>query len=161
MKKLMILVSIFSLSALADHHDAHVHGKANSEITFETDKLDIDLEISAEALVGFETKPKGAAQEKALKDAIASLQDLAKVVAINGGDCKVTEHKVEVDYHKGHSDFDVDLEFTCAKPTDLASIDFVVLKNHKGIKELTVSYVSKSKQDQKVLKANETTFKIK
>jgi hypothetical protein len=161
MKKLMLLVSLLTLPLLAQAHKAHTHGAGSVEVAMEVDKLEIDLEISGDAIVGFETKPNGEAQTKVALEAETKLKTLDKVVKINGGDCTLKDHQVKVEYDKNHSDYDIGLEFSCKKPLEVASLDFTVMDAFKGIKELSVSFVSKTKQDQKVLKGSQRIFNIK
>lgn len=160
MKSLIILTVLIAITQPAFAHKAHVHGNGKVEVTMEVDKLDIDIDIPGDSIVGFETQPSTDKQKKAVDEALALLKDLAKVVTVDGGNCTVKENKAEVDYENGHSEFEVDLEFTCAKPLEVKSLTFVVMDTFKNLKQLEVVYVSKAKQDQKILKGKERTFSL-
>jgi hypothetical protein len=98
MKKFVIFLPLFALSAYGQGHKAHVHGHSKAEITFEVDKLDIGLDIPGESLVGFENKPSDAKQEMAVNEAKKVLKDAMQVVKLNGGNCMITSQEVKLDY---------------------------------------------------------------
>lgn len=157
----MIFTAVFFFSLKVFSLEAHVHGQVKAEISFEVDRLQVNIEAPGDSIVGFETKPKGEKQLKVVEDATNKLRDLSSVLSLTGGDCQQTEHKVEADYDNGHSDFDISYEFSCKKPFELKSIEFNIMKTFTKVKEVEANFVSKEKQDQKILKGKNHTFIIR
>jgi hypothetical protein len=87
----LTFVWIFECSAQSSL-DAHVHGEAKMNIVLEGQKLLIEFESPSYNLVGFEHQPKTADQEKLVKNTIALLEDLQRVMLISPeANCQQTD----------------------------------------------------------------------
>ena len=65
------------------HHQAHVHGIAQLNITLEDNELYIEFETPAANIVGFEHAPKTDKEEASVDRAIASLKSAEKLFIIS------------------------------------------------------------------------------
>jgi len=98
-------------------------------------------------LLGFENLPKNAAQKKAVADlqtATASADNFVKLPAAAA--CTQVAVTAESDMFKGkkseHSDLDYSFEFLCKNPSELKSIEFVVMSKNTKFKKLKVDMVT-------------------
>jgi hypothetical protein len=63
---------------------AHEHGVARLDIGVEAGRITLNLEVPLEDLVGFERAPRTEAERAAVAAALARLQDVDKVVRVDG-----------------------------------------------------------------------------
>ena len=89
--------------------DAHVHGKAELNIVFESRELLMELESPSFNLVGFEHEPKSLDQHKLVENTIESLKDFRRIASISPeADCKLIDTSISTtmkglgDGHKEH-----------------------------------------------------------
>ncbi len=82
----------------AAQQSAHVHGFASINLAIEGDELEIEFVSPADSIVGFEYEPSTAAERKAVKDAIALLQNPEKMFSLPASaGCEL--HEVEAERH--------------------------------------------------------------
>ena len=159
MKLKINLALIFSIvmasgTALAEskkeethEHQAHSHGNGNLELVIDGNKVKGKFEIPMDSLLGFENLPKNAAQKKAVADlqtATASADNFVKLPAAAA--CTQVAVTAESDMFKGkkseHSDLDYSFEFLCKNPSELKSIEFIVMSKNTKFKKLKVDMVT-------------------
>jgi len=170
MKLKINLALIFSIvmasgTALAEskkeethEHQAHSHGYGNLELVIDGNKVKGKFEIPMDSLLGFENLPKNAAQKKAVADlqtATASADNFVKLPAAAA--CTQVEVTAESDMFKGkkseHSDLDYSFEFVCKNPSELKSIEFIVMSKNTKFKKLKVDMVTPKGQKSTTVEA--------
>jgi hypothetical protein len=154
----------------------HVHGHGTLNIAIENKRLEMQLEVPAMDILGFEHDATTDAQKEAVEKAKAELASplaLFKLPAAAG--CTVADAKVELaaerhregeeagpaadDNHAagaghdhdgvlgGHKEFRVTYTLNCARPTALTSIQFDYFKSFTGAQSLTVNVVTAKAQN--------------
>jgi hypothetical protein len=149
------------------HVDAHEHGAGKLAIAIENASVQMELEVPAHDIVGFEHAPSNARQRKAIEDAKARLSGLAGIVTPSAAaGCALAEAKVELigaaaeagkadkatsepkpgakkagkDDH-AHSEFKATWRLACASLDKLSDLTFGYFKTFKGADKLTVTVI--------------------
>jgi len=162
---LIFSIVMASCTALAEgkkedthEHQAHSHGYGNLELVIDGNKVKGKFEIPMDSLLGFENLPKNAAQKKAVADlqtATASADNFVKLPAAAA--CTQVEVTAESDMFKGkkseHSDLDYSFEFVCKNPSELKSIEFIVMSKNTKFKKLKVDMVTPKGQKSTTVEA--------
>lgn len=167
---LLLFAALTASGALAQEarrqHGAHTHGEGRLAIAIEGARLEMELEVPASDIVGFEHAPGNAKQRKALADAkerLAKGGELFRPAAEAG--CKLASAKVEVlgaaaggksHGHAGHahgaagkgkaepeahSEFKATYAFECATVARINSIAFDYFKTFERADKLAVTVV--------------------
>ena len=139
-------------------HQAHSHGNGTLELVIDGNTVKGKFEIPMESLLGFENLPKNTAQKKAVADlqtATASADNFVKLPAAAA--CTQVAVTAESDMFKGkkseHSDLDYSFEFLCKNPSELKSIEFVVMSKSAKFKKLKVDMVTPKGQKSTTVQA--------
>ena len=139
-------------------HQAHSHGNGTLELVIDGNTVKGKFEIPMESLLGFENLPKNTAQKKAVADlqtATASADNFVKLPAAAA--CTQVAVTAESDMFKGkkseHSDLDYSFEFLCKNPSELKSIEFVVMSKNAKFKKLKVDMVTPKGQKSTTVQA--------
>ena len=139
-------------------HQAHSHGNGTLELVIDGNTVKGKFEIPMESLLGFENLPKNTAQKKAVADlqtATASADNFVKLPAAAA--CTQVAVTAESDMFKGkkseHSDLDYSFEFLCKNPSELKSIEFVVMSKSVKFKKLKVDMVTPKGQKSTTVQA--------
>lgn len=88
--------------------DSHEHGAGALNIALDGNAVFIELESPWNNIVGFEHEPNTPEQEKLVDDALALLNDPAKLFAFTGTDCTVTQTSLEngLEHDEHHDEHD-------------------------------------------------------
>ena len=162
---LFFSISMASCTAFAEakkeqshEHQAHSHGNGTLELVIDGNTVKGKFEIPMESLLGFENLPKNTAQKKAVADlqtATASADNFVKLPAAAA--CTQVAVTAESDMFKGkkseHSDLDYSFEFLCKNPSELKSIEFVVMSKSAKFKKLKVNMVTPKGQKSTTVQA--------
>ena len=139
-------------------HQAHSHGNGTLELVIDGNTVKGKFEIPMESLLGFENLPKNTAQKKAVADlqtATASADNFVKLP--DAAACTQVAVTAESDMFKGkkseHSDLDYSFEFLCKNPSELKSIEFVVMSKNAKFKKLKVDMVTPKGQKSTTVQA--------
>jgi len=110
---IVLAATAVSLSTLATaqterEHDSHEHGSATLNVVIDKDEVFIELETPWNNLVGFEHEPGTDEQKALVDDAMAALLDPERLFSFDGGNCAVTNSRVEssMQHDDGHKDDD-------------------------------------------------------
>jgi hypothetical protein len=144
--------------------EAHEHGVGIMNIAVQGNEVEIELELPADNVVGFEHEARTAAEKKRVQDAAAKLKNAANVVILpEGASCKLKkaaiksalledhdEHQHKDDHgkpekhddHDEHSEFAVHYHFECAKMALVSKLDVSLFKNFPSTHKLRVQYIT-------------------
>lgn len=179
MKKRRIIFSVVFLSSSVlmakRSHKAHVHGEGKFVLAAEGKNLEIEMEIPADDIVGFEHSPKTAKQKKAVKDAVKILRQGNKVVILpKRAKCHLTKAEVESplmknehdDDHKHHgkkethSEFHAKYKFQCEAPRYISRVNLKLFSFFPSLTELNGQAATMDGQFAHELKPQSSTFKL-
>jgi hypothetical protein len=159
---------------------AHSHGEGHLAIAIEGSRLQMELDVPASDILGFEHAPKSASQKKALADAKAQLAQLKGLFVLTPeAGCKLASADVDVvgpaagneaahdhDHdkqvgagksgehhheHGSHSEFKVTYAVECASPAKLGTMAFDYFKSFKGAQKLDVTVIGPKGQSSYVV----------
>lgn len=124
------------------HHDAHQHGVARLTVGAEGAGVEVELTSPAANLVGFEHRPRDAAEAAAVEAALAALREGARLFqlpeaagcSLHGAEVETPlaagtgpghEHEHEHEHgseHPGHADVHARYRFRCLHPRQLTHL---------------------------------------
>lgn len=128
------LLALAALPASAQHNHAHVHGQARLDIAIDGPLLTLSFESPLDSLVGFEHRPRTAAQKQAAEATITRLRDAAALwVPDAAAQCSATETTLDVDALQPsatpaaavateHAEASAQYVFRCAAPDQLKAL---------------------------------------
>ena len=165
----IFLTIFFTVSSrAADRNpEAHEHGVGAMNIAIQGNEVEIELELPADNVVGFEHEARTAAEKKRVQNAAAKLKKAANVVVLpEGAACKLKEteiksallenhdeygHKDNHDDHgksekhddgDEHSEFAIHYHFECAKTALISILDISLFKHFPSTYKLRVQYIT-------------------
>jgi hypothetical protein len=182
----IFLTIFFTVSSrAADRNpEAHEHGVGAMNIAIQGNEVEIELELPADNVVGFEHEARTAAEKKRVQNAAAKLKKAANVVVLpEGAACKLKEteiksallenhdeygHKDNHDDHgksekhddgDEHSEFAIHYHFECAKTALISILDISLFKHFPSTYKLRVQYITPNGQG--VVQATPKSARIK
>lgn len=162
-------------------HDAHQHGHAQLSVILEKNALSIMLESPAMNVFGFEHKPKNEEQNKSVLLAIKDLEKPEQLLQINkSAKCTLAkvdvhnpfmtkkDHEHEKKHEEGHedsykesahTDVDIEISFTCQKPSNLTKIDLSSLfKRFPNFEDIDAQKIVNGQQSADELSKKQPVF---
>lgn len=143
---------------------AHQHGRGTFSMAIEKGKVEIDLDVPAVDIVGFEHPAKTQSEKDAVEAAKRRLADPLKLFGLpQGAGCKVVETTIELESahhhdhgdksdHKhdekdtGHTEFHALYVLECATPAALTTLDFTYFDAFPGAASLEIVAISEKSQ---------------
>ena len=185
MKSTMIKFASISAAVLSigagSKHKAHQHGVAELDIAVETKEstiVNLELESPAEAIYGFEHRPKTDADKAKIEAANAKLgTEILNMVKFDSSlGCTAQAPKIEHEFdeddkasadktkkhkhHGEHSEVHAEFTVTCQKPVAGSSISFDFTSSFPGLKSVKVQAVVGGTQSGVTVKKAGTSLKI-
>ncbi len=175
MKIILVLFLLLALClpslAKKRSHAAHVHGEGKFTLVLERHALEIEMEIPADDIVGFEHTAKSEEQKQKVKRAESELKQAAEIVLLpKKSRCKATAVDVksslsedEDDHHdeaeeESHAEFHVSYTFRCEVPKFLSWVTLNVFTPFPRLKELHGQAVTMDGQFSMELTSRKNTF---
>ena len=105
---------------------AHVHGEGSIKIAQEGKDLEVEMELPAADLLGFEHKPKNEEQHAKVKDVMEKLKDSHLFITFNAdAACKLVKWDLKKEMaDKEHMDLEIEYDFICENPESIHLIEF-------------------------------------
>jgi hypothetical protein len=178
MKTILLLATTFAALSLPGaaqaQHAAHVHGQVQVDVTVDGPLLSVRLEAPLDSLVGFEHRPRTAAQKQAAQAALARIEDVSSWLrpAAAAG-CEVAGRKLDADAlqpalagadphagHAEHADLVAEIELRCATPAALKTLDLALFQAFPRIRRVDVRVAGPAGQLRQTLRAPTTTVRL-
>lgn len=177
MNRLLATTIVAALSlpgAALAQHAAHVHGQVQVDVTVDGPLLSVRLEAPLDSLVGFEHRPRTAAQKQAAQTALARIEDVPSWLrpAAAAG-CEVAGRKLDADAlqpapagadqpagHAEHADLVAEIELRCATPAALKTLDLALFQAFPRIRRVDVRVAGPAGQLRQTLRAPTTTVRL-
>lgn len=143
-------------------HKAHAHGAAKLDLALDGQRVQVEFESPAHAVVGFEYTPKSAADKKRVETALTTLKSrIGEMVIFPAASaCVFTPSKVELHPDGDHSEVHATFTVACGKPLDGGIIRFGVTKVFPEIEEVAVQWISDKQQTSVQVKRDRGTLTI-
>ncbi|MEL6296972.1 MAG: DUF2796 domain-containing protein [Pseudomonadota bacterium] len=130
-----------------EQHAAHTHGEGALNIAVQGKTVAVELEIPADSVVGFEHAAKSAEDKKAVKGAVAKLEEPLKLFKPTAAaNCTVAKTDVELEgalagEGGSHSSIHAKYELSCANPAALTSVTIDLFDAFPKTEKIEVSLV--------------------
>jgi hypothetical protein len=141
---------------------AHDHGAAKINLGIEGSGGTVEFEAAADPVIGFEHKPKNAAEQKKVDAALSTLKTrFAELVILPAGlGCKFTPVKAHYEVEGTHAEVHAEFKLQCAKPLKGAEVRFGVSKMYPEIEDVQVQAISETGQTGATIKKDKGSVKI-
>jgi hypothetical protein len=119
----------------------HQHGHGTVNIAIDGSRVEIDLDVPAADILGFENAPATAAEKVAVERAAALLHDAASLFVMPAAaGCRVEDVEIKMEPSGAeHADYEVEFAFVCATPAVLTGITFAYFDKFPAASGLTVN----------------------
>lgn len=162
------------------HADGHVHGAAELAFARDGDRLVAEFTSPAANIVGFERMAASEAEQNAVREAIAQLEDGAALFRFSGGACVLSDVTVDAEGllaeveahahgdhageeeggHESHAEFAASYVFDCADAGGLSGIAVGFFDTWPAIEELDVVFLGADRQVAVELSASAPSFEL-
>lgn len=145
-----------SMTSVGAQGRPHSHGVGRLDVAVDVKGVSMQLEMPLDSLVGFERAPRNAREDRALKDALATLRTAGSLFATEpAAQCMSSNVRVSEPALKGgesHADVEAAYAFTCAKADALRAIDAAGLfKAFARLRNVEVQFVGPKGQAKRTL----------
>jgi hypothetical protein len=170
---LLLAVLLGAAVAAQAKEGAHVHGLVRLDVAIDAKTLTVQLEAPLDSLLGFEHRPRTAAQKQAAEALLKQMNDGAALIRPEAAaQCKATQATVESaalqstqaagGKDEEHADLDASFEFTCGQPDKLASIDIgPFFDAFKRIQKIEAQVAGPQGQFKQALKRTDRTLRLR
>ncbi len=163
-------------------YKAHVHGDGKFNLVVDKKNIEVEFEIPADSIVGFEHKPKTKQQKNNLKLAMLKLKNVNEIILLpKKGNCKAKDVRVETaltgenKIHDGHehdeshndkisnethSEFNIIYKIKCEAPKHLRSITLSIFKHFPRLQQLKGQAVTNNGQFSQQLNLKNNKFSL-
>lgn len=171
----------FAAPAVAQH-SAHVHGLVRADIVVDGASLTVMIEAPLDSLVGFEHRPRTAAQRQAAAAALKQMREAAAWLRPPAAAmCVLAETQVKAEVlepaadakpahdghaHKGHDHGDEHAElearyrFECAAPAALKTLELGLSQAFKRVQRIELQVAGPQGQGKQTLRRPATTVTL-
>lgn len=168
-------VALAGLLPASAKEGSHVHGLVKLDVAIDAKTLTVQLEAPLDSLLGFEHRPRTAAQKQSAEAVLKRINDGASLIRPEAAAlCKSIKTTVEADAlqpapaaaTKGakddeHADLDASFEFTCEQPEKLTYIEIGLFDAFKRIQTIEVQVAGAKGQSKVTLKRPDKMLKLR
>lgn len=178
--KTLLIISTFvfftqSIWAGKRHHKAHSHGEGKLTLAIDGPSLEIEIEVPANDIVGFEHQATTESQKKSVLRVEAQLKKAEQMIGVpDKAQCTLVKAQVNSSlneksdkHHHGdhhdekketHSEFHINYKFKCEAPEYLSRVTVNLFKFFPSLKELKGQAVTMTGQFAKEVTSRSNTF---
>ncbi len=183
MKKSMQLVkglavgfAVLHLSTSAQATEAaHVHGLMHLDIAVDKELMTLQLESPLDSLLGFERRPRTAAERQAADAVLKQMADAATLFKPDAAaQCVPTKVSIESaalqpaspaagkdgNKESEHADLDASYEFKCAHPDKLTAVEIGLFDAFKRLQKIEVQVAGAKLQSKQTLQRPNKVVKL-
>lgn len=150
---------------------AHVHGLVRLDIAIDGKTLAVQLEAPLDSLLGFEHRPRTAAQKQAADALLQKMNNDSTLIRPQGeAACKPSPVTVESDTLQStkpangkdhaHADLEARFEFVCEQPEKLTFLEIGLFDAFKRIRKIEVQVAGSQGQSKQTLKRPEKMLRL-
>lgn len=186
---LLSVVALFTATMTADasaqsRHGAHTHGEGTLNAIRDRGTMSITINLPGADVVGFEHEAESETDIRTVRDALAILGDVSRVLAVPGAaDCTVQSagattnllhnegnhgheradkhaHEHEKEDRGGHGGFEAHYELNCGSPDALENIVIKLFSIFPSLHKIEAVMVSGTEQRAKKLTVDDNTISL-
>lgn len=140
---------------------SHKHHVGQVELVWENNNLEIELELTAADVLGFEGPLDSAERIEKWKSEKAFLEKVDSWLRIsNMKDCTQTSLSVEYDVEKGEKHTNVELEVNYTCPSQPSEVSFQLFERYSDLHNLEVRKVVNRKSGKQKLSAKKSSLTL-
>lgn len=175
---LLLMLALALPTTVLAKEGAHVHGLVKLDVAVDAKTLTVQLEAPLDSLLGFEHRPRTAAQKQAAEAVLKQMKDGAALIRPEAAAlCKPTKTTVEADTlqpaapadskasktskEAEHADLDASFEFSCEQPDKLTFIELGFFDAFKRIQKIEVQVAGAKAQSKVTLKRPDKMLKLR
>lgn len=173
-RKLLAGLVLLALSASGQAHKpghkAHVHGLGTLNVAIEGATLTVQLEVPLDSLLGFEHRPRTAAQRQAAEAVAQQLQQPASWLRPDAAaQCTLAGSELNLDALKPaapgvadneHADAEATYTFSCAQPAQLASLQLGLFEQFRRLERIEAQVAGAKGQFKQTLRRPAATLRL-
>jgi hypothetical protein len=146
----------------AQQQHAHTHGAARINIGVEGNGGTVEFEAAADPVIGFERKPRNAAEQKQVDAALSALKArIGQLVIFPAAlGCRFENGKAVLAVNGSHAEVRAEFTLRCARSPQGAEVKFGVSKAYPEIEEVTVQAISDGGQTGATVRNDKGSVKI-
>lgn len=168
----LIFCFALGLTATAVAHDsAHVHGLIRLDVGIDAKTLTVQIEAPLDSLLGFEHRPRTAAQKQAAQALLKKINNVTTLIQPSAAAaCQSTKVTVESETlqsskpangnEEEHADLDASFELTCEHPDKLTIIELGFFDAFKRLQKIEVQVAGPKGQSKQTLKRPNKTLRL-
>lgn len=127
--------------------DSHAHGVSELKIAQQGGAFEMLLEAPGEDIVGFEHKPKNAAQKNQVKAALAVFKNPGKLFSPPAAaGCTITLKEAEFETTKHHAGFHVSWSMQCTNPAKMTTLVIRYFEAFPAAEEIEIEAIGNAGQ---------------
>ena len=152
MRRIGLTILLALLATVASAQAPHQHGHGVATITFEGNRLAVELVMPGADIVGFERPPQTPAEEAALAGATAALRNPVGILELpTTARCTIAEAEVTVEGYErpaagaaaaAHTEFEAIYVFNCADAGGIRFIEFPLFDKFQNAQEIEVTVLT-------------------
>lgn len=128
-----------------ESHGSHQHGLATLTFVLEGNEVELAFDSPAASLVGFEHKPKDAAQQQKLQQVLDGFRqghwfsfDAAAGCVVNSSEIS---SELEREAEHGHADLNASYSLLCQDPEQLKQLSIQLAELGPGVEKVSVQWI--------------------
>lgn len=160
---LIFCVALGMTATAVAHDSAHVHGLIRLDVAIDAKTLTVQIEAPLDSLLGFEHRPRTAAQKQAAEALLKKMNNVTTLIQPSvAAACQSTQVTVESETlqsskpasgkEEAHADLDASFELTCEHPDKLAFIELGFFDAFKRLQKIEVQVAGPKGQSKQTLK---------
>lgn len=168
----MLACALVLPAPLPAREGAHQHGVVRLDVTLDARTLTLQIEAPLDSLLGFEHRPRTAAQRQAADGVLKRINDGASLIRPDAdAQCTLAKTTVESEVLQAakppgakdeeHADLDATFQFTCQQPDKLAAIELGLFEAFKRIQRIEVRTAGAKGQSKQTLKRPDKLLRLR
>lgn len=165
-------IALISSAPSAAHQSAHVHGLVRLDLAIEAKLLSVQIQAPLDSLLGFEHRPRTAAQKAAAENLLKQMNNSAALIRPpQAANCQPSKVSIQADalqpskpaakQEEEHNELEASFEFNCENPEQLSFIEIAFFDTFKRIQKIEVQMVGVKGQAKQVLKRPDRILKVR
>ncbi len=149
---------------------SHVHGEAGMTLVLDGHRLELDFQIPAMDLLGFEHQVRHDEDKQRVTNLLQQLRQPTALVALPEaarclrGNANITSAMLlaaEADSAGDHPDFSISYQFSCDQPDALRHLTITAFTHFPSLKKLDVSWIRDAQQGAAQLSPDKTELLLR
>lgn len=140
---------------------AHVHGEGQINLAFEGQEGQIEIDVPAEAILGFESVAKTEKEKTKEKESLEIFNNLSQLIGLDSKwGCQIQPKKIEFVSLSPHRDLEASYKVRCARAVARGHIDFKIQKSFPTWKKVKIQIITPTVQKSAIIIKNGESLEL-